>query len=92
MAPKDTLKLGRKLVIWNSRKVAATQVSSISFKSVQSRIRQLRYTVRKGDSIARIADKFKVRIADIKKWNRIGKYIQPGQKIKLWVDVTTQSS
>jgi len=94
MAPIDTLRLGRKLVIWNSKKSTATQntkVSLTSFKAPQSRIRKLRYTVRQGDSVARIASKFNLSIRDIKKWNKIGKYIQPGQKLKLWVDVTTQS-
>lgn len=94
MAPIDTLKLGRKLVIWNSLKVTShtnARPSFVSFNTAKNRIRTLRYTVRKGDSVARIADKFNVRISDIKKWNKIGKYIQPGQKIKLLVDVTTQS-
>ncbi len=94
MAPRDILSLGRTLVIWNSRPSKSsknTQLSLKSFSAQQSRIKKLRYTVRQGDSVARIADKFKVSIIDIKKWNKIGKYIQPGQKINLWVDVTTQS-
>jgi len=94
MAPIDTLKLGRKLVIWNSKKTSLkqnTHLSLTSFKARQSRMSKLRYTVRQGDSVARIANKFNISISDIKKWNKIGKYIQPGQKLKLWVDVTTQS-
>lgn len=94
MAPRDTLSLGKKLVIWTSHKTQSTKnihAALNSFKSSQNTIKKLRYTVRKGDSVARIASKFKVSILDIKKWNKIGKYIQPGQKINLWVDVTTQS-
>ncbi len=92
MAPIDTLKIGHKLVIWDAKKSTSdTQTTSISFSSTQQQIKKLQYTVRKGDSIARIASKFNLSISDIKKWNKIGKYIQPGQKIKLWVDVTTQS-
>ena len=25
------------------------------------------------------------------RWNRLGKYLQPGQKLKLYVDITSQS-
>ena len=51
----------------------------------------LKYTVRKGDSLSRIADKFNIRVSDIRKWNKLGKYLQPGQKLKLFVDITRQS-
>lgn len=92
MAPIDTLKIGQKLVVWNAKNSAKqSQSLHAAFMPRQKQMKKLRYTVRKGDSIARIADKFNLKIHDIKKWNKIGKYIQPGQKIKLWVDVTTQS-
>lgn len=81
MAPGDPLKPGQKLVIWSaSPKVTDREV-----------IRKLTYTVRNGDSIARIADKFRVRIQDVLRWNRQktkSKYLQPGQKLTLYVDVT----
>ena len=53
-------------------------------------MRTLTYTVRNGDSLARIAGKFKVSVSDIQKWNQISqqKYLQPGQKLKILVDVT----
>jgi len=81
MAPGDTLKQGQKLVIWGQKKLR------------QSRevIRKLTYTVRNGDSLARIADKFRVRVQDLIRWNRQkskSKYLQPGQKLTLYVDVT----
>ncbi len=91
MAPLDTLKSGRKLVIWNNTSNISNTASVLPFKKRKTRMTKLHYTVRKGDSVARIADKFKVSINDIKKWNDVGRYIQPGQKLKLWVDVTTQS-
>ncbi|MBL7003648.1 MAG: LysM peptidoglycan-binding domain-containing protein, partial [Gammaproteobacteria bacterium] len=91
MAPIDTLSIGHQLVIWDSNK-NPKNINKVSFNSNnQSHIKRLRYTVRKGDSVARIADKFNIKVSDIEKWNQIGKYIQPGQKIKLWVDVTSQS-
>ena len=90
MAPIDTLRVGQKLVIW-TKKGAGTQRVSLIDTGPRQNIQALRYTVRKGDSLSRIADRFNVRVSDIKRWNRIGKYLQPGQKIKLYVDITRQS-
>jgi membrane-bound lytic murein transglycosylase D len=90
MAPIDTLKIGQKLVIWRKANASAQRVSLIN-TSPHSKLHALRYTVRKGDSLSRIADKFNIRVSDIKKWNRIGKYLQPGQRLKLYVDITSQS-
>jgi len=30
-------------------------------------------------------------VVDIRRWNQLGKYLQPGQKLKLYVDITSQS-
>ncbi|GLX76753.1 lytic transglycosylase [Thalassotalea insulae] len=86
MAPKDTLKPGQKLVIWRQAKIA-----NVSDKPVEQAIlRNITYKVRRGDSFARIADKFNVTIRDIERWNSLSrsKYLQPGQLLKLSVDVT----
>ncbi len=91
MAPIDTLRIGQKLVIWKKTTAKVQRVSLVGTSSPQQKMHALRYTVRKGDSLSRIADKFNLRVADIKKWNKVGKYIQPGQKLKLYVDITRQS-
>lgn len=91
MSPIDTLKIGQKLVVWTSSSQAKVQPVSLMDTSPQNKMHALRYTVRKGDSLSRIADKFNIRVADIKKWNKVGKYLQPGQKLKLYVDITRQS-
>tara|TARA_R110001583_G_scaffold2233_13_gene16469 strand:- start:1754 stop:3403 length:1650 start_codon:yes stop_codon:yes gene_type:complete len=91
-APRDTLKLGQKLVIWqkpsSSNKRAET--ARVNAGVEQAIIRNITYKVRNGDSFARIADKFNVRISDIERWNSLSRinYLQPGQKLKLSVDVT----
>ena len=90
MAPIDTLRVGQKLVIWSSATPTVQRVSLNETGPNQS-LHALRYTVRKGDSLSRIADRFNIRVSDIKRWNKLGKYLQPGQKIKLYVDVTRQS-
>lgn len=88
MAPIDTLRVGQKLVLWTK---GSTQTVSINQTRPSNALHALRYTVRKGDSLYRIADRFNISVADIKRWNRVGKYLQPGQKLKLYVDITAQS-
>ena len=89
MAPGDMLHPGQKLVIWSTS--AARPVSATRVKPGASR-QSLRYTVRRGDSLYRIAERFRVSVVDLKKWNTLpGKYLQPGQKLKLYVDVTEQA-
>jgi membrane-bound lytic murein transglycosylase D len=85
MAPRDVIKPGQKLVIWQkgAKKSAKNSVENAV-------IRNITYKVRRGDSFARIADKFNVLIKDIERWNNLSrnKYLQPGQMLKLSVDVT----
>jgi membrane-bound lytic murein transglycosylase D len=80
MGPRDTLRIGQKLVIWKKG-------------SKGSIIRTVHYQVRHGDTISAIASRFKVKSSDIIKWNNLNnqKYIQPGQQLKLYVDVTKVS-
>jgi membrane-bound lytic murein transglycosylase D len=56
--------------------------------------RKLSYKVRSGDSLYVIANKFRVTIADIARWNKIdtNKILRPGQTLTMYVDVTRQSS
>ncbi len=89
IAPIDTLRVGQKLVVWTRGKLS--HAASISQTRPSNTLQALRYTVRKGDSLYLIADRFNIRVADIKRWNQVGKYLQPGQKLKLYVDITSQS-
>ena len=51
--------------------------------------RKIRYKVRSGDSLARIAARYGVKIHDIARWNRldIADYLRPGQRLVLWVSI-----
>ena len=91
MAPGDTLPAGRKLVVW-SKADAAPATSPAA--ALGNTTRKLRYTVRNGDSLYRIASRFRVTINDIVRWNGIdrNKILRPGQKLTMYVDVTRQSS
>ena len=88
-APKDMLRLGQKLTIWTGSSVAlASEQPSANGNNI---MRNINYKVRNGDSLDRIANKFNVTIADIEKWNKLNrkKYLQPGQMIKLSVNITS---
>jgi membrane-bound lytic murein transglycosylase D len=83
MAPKDPLKPGQKLVIWSKTE---------KVNKNREIIRKIRYRVRNGDSLHLIADKFNVQVKDIKRWNQLkSKYLQPGDRLVLYIDVTQAS-
>ncbi len=52
-------------------------------------VRKVRYAVRRGDSLYRIARRFNVSISQIQRWNGISRqnYLQPGQRLTLYVDI-----
>lgn len=83
MAPRDPIKPGQSLVLW-------TKSPSLNLASANSVIRKLSYRVRKGDSLHRIADRFRIQVSDILTWNhlKMSSYLQPGQSLTLYVDVT----
>ena len=88
MAPRDTLSIGQKLVVWTSQAVPGKAVAS------NGTTRKLNYTVRSGDSLYLIANRFRITVNDLVRWNKIdkNKILRPGQKLTMYVDVTAQSS
>ncbi|WP_417760641.1 LysM peptidoglycan-binding domain-containing protein [Shewanella sp.] len=82
MTTKDTLKPGKVLVVWHNA------------KNGKGIVRTVKYKVRNGDSLARIAGRFKVTVKQLVKWNRLNEhnYLQPGQTLTLFVDVTRSES
>ncbi len=91
MAPGDTLPVGRKLVVWTNANVAP-RTSPTS--ALGNTTRKLNYTVRNGDSLYLIANRFRVTIGQLARWNNIdkNKILRPGQRLTMYVDVTRQSS
>lgn len=79
----SVLKIGDKLSIWprsSSNKLVTAQ---------RKVVKKLTYRVRSGDNLSAIAQRFSVTVNEIRKWNQaLKKYIQPGQKLSLFVDVT----
>lgn len=94
MAPTDPLKVGKKLVIWSKSPVVANAPAKNVALNSQQRLRKVNYRVRRGDSLARISSKFAVSMNDLKRWNKsisTRKYLQPGDRITLYVDITNTS-
>ena len=90
MAIRDPLKQGQKLVVWSSK--SSTASARKKTHNPNSTVKSIHYTVRNGDSLSTIASKYRVNVKDLHRWNTIkGKYIQPGQRLKLYIDVTEQS-
>ncbi|MGB5179711.1 MAG: LysM peptidoglycan-binding domain-containing protein [Gammaproteobacteria bacterium] len=74
------IKPGQKLVIYKNS----------TGSHAANRVKTVVYTVRSGDSLYLISKKFNVSVNDLRRWNNLGKdkYLQPGQNLKLYVDVT----
>ena len=52
-------------------------------------VRRVNYSVRRGDSLHRIANRFNVSVGQIASWNKLNtsRYLRPGQQLTLFVDV-----
>lgn len=76
MKPRDTLKVGRQLVIWDNSKQAQNT-------------RKIHYTVRSGDSLSRIASKYSVSIRSLERWNNLNRkhILKPGKKLVVHVGI-----
>jgi membrane-bound lytic murein transglycosylase D len=92
MAPDAPLKLGQRLSIWTDKSdkaiaktAAATPATSTASAQTTHKVG---YTVRNGDSLQAIANKFNVQINDIVRWNQVNPraLLQPGQHLTLFVD------
>jgi membrane-bound lytic murein transglycosylase D len=93
MAPGDPLRPGQRLVI---RKSGATTLAGpardhpLSTEATQ----RISYVVRKGDSLSRISQRFNVKLSELLRWNSLDQnaYLQPGQRLTLYIDVTRQTA
>jgi membrane-bound lytic murein transglycosylase D len=81
----STLYPGSTLLVFNASSDPSSDPSS-------DIVRKLSYRVRQGESFAKIADKFNLTIGSIKSWNKkaaAARYLQPGDSLTLFVDVTS---
>ena len=94
MAPRDTLSVGRKLVVWLPGKSGTTRTVTAAATPVSAQLQKIRYTVRAGDSLYLISTRFNVSVSDLRRWNDLGdsNLLHPGQQLTLHVDVTRQAT
>ena len=87
MGLRDTLSIGRKLVVWEPGDADVRTAPAQDTR--QDLVRRIGYRVRNGDSLWRIANRFRVRIDDITRWNKIdvADVLRPGQALTLYVDI-----
>lgn len=88
MRERDVLRVGRSLVVYQEGP-APTALDALPPKR-DAVARRVAYRVRQGDSLARIAKRYRVTVADIIGWNALDPtdYLQPGQPLTLFVAVT----
>ena len=78
MKRSSYIKPGQKLSIW---------IGSNANSSKTSDDLKIYYTVKRGDTLSKIAENHRVRMASIMKWNKLNKAntIFPGQKLAIWI-------
>ena len=83
IGPRDVLRVGQILQIPGTANLPTEAAKA------PSQVRKIKYRVRRGDSLSRIAQRFSLRISDIAAWNNLPteRYLQPGQGLTLYVDV-----
>lgn len=76
----DTLAVGQVLAIRGTTTLASTEPEAVGTRSTT-------YVVRRGDTLSRIANKFRVRLADLLGWNDLTSrsVIKPGQRLVMYV-------
>jgi membrane-bound lytic murein transglycosylase D len=81
---KTGVKAGQTLVVWDKNAAKKLTLVNAGIRPSQS----IRYTVREGDTLFSISRRFKVSVADLRKWNgaNVEKQIQPGKNITVQRD------
>ncbi len=81
-AYKDSIYFASKI-----KDIDLVELSKSNPAALTANFKKIRYTVRKGDNIFKVAKKFEVGIDEIKEWNRIKKNsVYQGQKLIIYQD------
>ena len=83
----DFIRSGKKLFI----PISAEFRGNFSIRKISRSRTKMKYKVRKGDSLYKIAKRFRVKVKDLKKWNVTGRYIKPGQMILIYTGSSKSS-
>ena len=94
IGPNDALAPAATLVVWQAETSAdGASIQPVLFEPLAT-TRTINYVVHRGDTLARIAKRFGVAVNDLAKWNKVAptKKLRRGQRLKVKVDVTQESS
>lgn len=85
LTPSVVLRPGRRLLI--GRTVTTAANSSVTARPT------LQHTVRRGDTLSAISQRYRISVAHLRKWNglKVDDYLRPGQKLVMPVDLTRQA-
>jgi membrane-bound lytic murein transglycosylase D len=80
LSREGTLAVGQVLSIPGTTQLASTDANALGTRSTT-------YVVRSGDTLSRIATKFRIRLADLLGWNELSSrsVIKPGQRLVMYV-------
>lgn len=67
----------------NIREGQLLRVTAVKPKAGSGGIQNVAYTVRQGDTLNTIANRFNVDVNDIRRWNKNTRTVTPGQRLKL---------
>ena len=78
----DNLRIGQKLIVYSS---GAPMAQAGNAKPVERSTTQTTHVVKSGETLGKIAQKYKCSVTDLKKWNNLKtNTIKVGQKLKVY--------
>ncbi|MDC1449451.1 LysM peptidoglycan-binding domain-containing protein [Candidatus Thioglobus sp.] len=91
ISSSESLSIGKELVILRDNK-NKTELAKITNTGVDIN-RDIFYTVKEGDNLSRIAQKYNVKIAEIRSWNDLNEeyILQPGDKLTITINVVNSN-
>lgn len=94
LAQSAALRAGQTLRVEGGKRSTAARTAVAATQTDASGDRQsLEYTVKPGDSLIQISRRYRVTLADLRKWNGLSRedYLQPGQKLTLYLDTSLRA-
>jgi membrane-bound lytic murein transglycosylase D len=91
IVPTEPLKIGKELVILIDDK-EKTDLAKITNTGVDIN-RKIVYTVKSGDNLSLIAQRYKVKVSQIRDWNDLNEtdILQPGDKLTITINVVNSN-
>lgn len=89
--PTNPLSIGKELVIMKSNK-SESELAKITNTGIDIN-RNIFYTVKAGDSLSKIAQKYNVKVKDIRVWNDLNEesILKPGDKLTITINVVNSN-